>query len=162
MEQSADLGTTRDAAIEVLFRQHGRWIHHRLTMIIGDPEEAQDLVQQTFMRAAEHWPLPNYVSADRWLATVAIRLAIDEVRRRKRWGFLSLERVNASWAISADPDLWKGLSMLEARVRAALLLTILDGYSQEEVADTFGVRRGTVASWLSRARAQLQPILEVR
>jgi RNA polymerase sigma-70 factor (ECF subfamily) len=64
------------------------------------------------------------------------------------------------WAIQTNPDLWQALMTLDRRTRAALVLTVLDGYTQEEVADALGVARGTVASWLSRARDRLRPILE--
>jgi len=62
--------------------------------------------------------------------------------------------------MEVDPDLWRALNTLDRRTRAALVLTVLDGYTQEEVAGALGVARGTVASWLSRARGRLQPILE--
>jgi RNA polymerase sigma-70 factor (ECF subfamily) len=64
--------------------------------------------------------------------------------------------------MATDPDLWAALMALDPRSRAALILTTLDGYSQEDVGDLLGVPRGTVASWLSRARERLRPILEDR
>jgi RNA polymerase sigma factor (sigma-70 family) len=81
------------------------------------------------------------------------------VRRRHRWGFLRLHEQDASWAMETDPDLWRAISSLEPAPRAALLLTVLDGYTQEEVAVALGVARGTVASWLSRARDRLRPLI---
>jgi len=62
--------------------------------------------------------------------------------------------------MKTDPDLWLALGALDRRTRAALVLTVVDGYSQEEVAEAFGVPRGTVASCLSRGRARLRGILE--
>ena len=91
---------------------------------------------------------------------VGLRLALNERRRRKIWGFASVRETDAMWAIEVDPDLWRALNTLDRRTRAALVLTVLDGYTQEEVAGALGVARGTVASWLSRARDRLQPILE--
>jgi RNA polymerase sigma-70 factor (ECF subfamily) len=61
--------------------------------------------------------------------------------------------------MNVDPDLWRAISELEPAVRAALLLTVLDGYTQEEVAEALGVARGTVSSWLSRARDRLRPAI---
>jgi RNA polymerase sigma factor (sigma-70 family) len=43
--------------------------------------------------------------------------------------------------------------------RAALLMNAVDGYTQSEIADILGVPPGTVASWLSRAKAQLREAL---
>ena len=64
--------------------------------------------------------------------------------------------------MQVNPDLWCALLKLEPKVRAALVLTVLDGYTQDEVAEALGVARGTVASWLSRSRDRLRPVLEER
>lgn len=62
----------------------------------------------------------------------------------------------APWHDRSDPDLWAALRRLEPRTRAALLLGVLDGYTNREIAAMFSVREGTVASWLSRGRATLR------
>lgn len=141
-------------------RAHRPWLVRRLALIVRDIEEAEDLAQETFLRAAERWPFPSEQDVARWLAVVGVRLAIDERRRRRRWGFLAIRETDQEWAISTDPDLWRALAALDRRTRAALVMTVLDGFSQDEVAAAFGVRRGTVASWLSRGRARLRGVLE--
>lgn len=145
--------------LEAAFSIHMPWLRRRIALIVGDPEEASDLAQEAFARAIEKWPLGSRDDVARWLATVGIRLAIDEMRRRRRWGFLPLHETDAAWALEADPDLWRAIWKLKPATRAALLLTVLDGYTQEEVAAALGVARGTVASWLSRARDQLRPFI---
>ena len=55
-----------------------------------------------------------------------------------------------------DPDLWAALRGLEPRTRTALLLNVLDGYTQAEIGAMLGVPEGTVASWLSRGRSALR------
>ena len=62
--------------------------------------------------------------------------------------------------MTTDPDLWRALSALDRRTRAALVLTVLDGYAQDQVAEMLSVPRGTVASWLSRGKARLRDVLE--
>ena len=57
---------------------------------------------------------------------------------------------------SGDPDLSKALLTLDARTRTALLLNVVDGYTQAEIGQMLGVPVGTVASWLSRGRAALR------
>jgi RNA polymerase sigma factor (sigma-70 family) len=146
-------------SLEDSFRVHQAWLVQRLALVVGDAEEARDLTQQTFVRAAERWPLPDGYDVRRWLATVGVRLALNERRRRRLWGFLAVRETDATWAINANPDLWRALMRLDARTRAALVMTVLDGYTQDEVAEALGVARGTVASWLSRARDRLRPIL---
>src|ERR1035437_8019301 len=108
------------------------------------------------------WPLPPEQDVARGLAVVGLRLALNERRRRRRWGFLAIRETDASWALEVNPDLWRGLQALDPRTRAALVLTVLDGYTQDEVAAALGVPRGTVASWLSRARDRLRPVFEER
>ena len=147
------------AALAQAFERHRDWLVRRLALIVGDVEEANDLAQETFARAAEHWPLPADRDEARWLATVGARLAIDERRRRRRWGFLPIREADATWALAADPDLWAALGKLDRRTRAALVMTVLDGFTQDEVGTALGVPRGTVASWLARARKSLRSTL---
>jgi RNA polymerase sigma-70 factor (ECF subfamily) len=142
--------------LDSAFRAHRDWLVRRLALIVGDAEEARDLAQETFVRAAEHWPNREPIEPARWLSTVGVRLAIDERRRRKRWGWLELRETDAAWAVAADPDLWRALSRLDRRTRAAIVLTTLDGYSQDEVATMLDAPRGTVASWISRGRERLR------
>ena len=159
MEAATRLTPADARDLEAAFSVHMPWLRRRIAFIVGDPEEASDLAQEAFVRAIAKWPLGSSDDIARWLATVGIRLAIDETRRRRRWGFLQLHETDAAWALETDPDLWRAISDLEPATRAALLLTVLDGYTQEEVATALGVARGTVASWLSRARDRLRPVI---
>ena len=151
-ENAGGAGHDLDSA----FRAHRDWLVRRLALIVGDAEEARDLAQEAFVRLAEHWPLPDMTEPARWLSTVGVRLAIDERRRRRRWGFLDLRETDVTWAIAVDPDLWQALARLDRRTRAAIVLTSLDGYSQDEVATMLDAPRGTVASWISRGRDRLR------
>ena len=147
-------------SLDDAFRLHQPWLVQRLALVVGDAEEARDLAQQAFVRAAERWPLPPEQDIPRWLAVVGMRLALNERRRRHLWGFLAVRETDATWAMQTNPDLWRALMTLEPKARAALVLTVLDGYTQDEVATALGVARGTVASWISRSRDRLRPVLE--
>ncbi|MBI3746538.1 MAG: RNA polymerase sigma factor [Chloroflexi bacterium] len=153
--------STRPSAdtLEAAFRAHRPWLVQRLALVVRDVDEAEDLAQQTFLRATLHWPFPPEQDVARWLAVVGLRLAIDERRRRKRWGFLPINGSDDAWAMSLDPDLWQALGALDRRTRAALVLTVLDGFTQDEVATMFNVPRGTVASWISRGYGHLRRVL---
>jgi RNA polymerase sigma-70 factor (ECF subfamily) len=148
--------------LDSTFRAHRDWLVRRLALIVGDVDEAHDLVQETFLRATEHWPLPDPSAPGRWLATVGVRLAIDERRRRRRWGFLAVQEGDSAWAVATDPDLWQAMSRLDRRTRVAIVMTTLDGFTQDEVAELLDVPRGTVASWISRGKARLRSVLETR
>lgn len=129
----------------------------RLTLIVGDSDEAQDLAQTACLRAWEARDRFDGADVRAWLYTIGIRLALNEVRRRRRLPFRA--RDEGSWAMAIDPDLWSALASLERRQRAALLLNVLDGYSQIEIGHQLGVPPGTIASWIARAKARLRLLL---
>lgn len=162
MELTAASGSIDATDLETAVRRHEAWLVGRLALVVGDREEARDLAQQTFLRAAEHWPIGGDESVARWLSVVGVRLALNERRRRRRWGFLPVRETDATWAMETDPDLWRALAVLDRRTRAALVLTVVEGYSQDEAAEALRVPRGTLASWLSRARPALREALEER
>ena len=58
-----------------------------------------------------------------------------------------------------DHGLHDALAILRREHRAALLLNVLDGYTQAEIAAMLEVAPGTVASWLSRAKEHLREVL---
>lgn len=63
------------------------------------------------------------------------------------------------WVDAVDPELGDALQGLRPEHRAALLLSAVDGFTQAEIAEMLGVPAGTVASWLSRTKAQLRKAL---
>jgi RNA polymerase sigma factor (sigma-70 family) len=130
----------------------------RLTLVLRDGDEAQDIAQAAFARALEHRTRFRGGDVRAWLYTIGLRLALNELRRRERLAALAPD-AEPSWAMSSQPDLWIALERLDPRMRAALVLSILDGYTHAEIAGMLGVRAGTVSSWLSRAKEQLRALL---
>jgi len=131
-------------------------IVRRLVMVLGDTNEAEDVAQDAYLRAFNSWDRFDGRDVRGWLYTIALRLAFNQLRRRRRWLAIAQRVQPAPWSDPSDPDLWQALQRLDAPVRAALLMNVLDGYTQCEIAQVFGVAEGTVASWLSRARAVLR------
>lgn len=131
----------------------------RLALIVGDAEDARDIAQAAYLRAFEAWPRFDGADARGWIYTIGINLALSEMRRRTRWRGRP-PAVEPTWAMEVDPDLWRAIAALDGRHRAALLLNVLDGYTQAEVGRLLGVPAGTVASWLSRTKAQLRQRLQ--
>jgi RNA polymerase sigma-70 factor, ECF subfamily len=128
----------------------------RLTLVLGDAAAAEDVAQDAYLRAFRAWDGFDGGDVRAWLYTIALRLAFNERRRRRRW----LEAVRGIEPRrphdGPDPDLLAALERLDVRTRSALLLTAIDGYTQRETANILGVREGTVASWVSRGRAALR------
>lgn len=145
------------SAFEAAVSQHYDHLVRRLALIVGDHEEARDLAQSAFLKAYEHRRRFSGGDARAWLFTIGIRLALNETRRRRRWRrWLGDHAPSDTWVLETDPDLWAALDQLDRRQRTALVLTLVEGYTHAEVAETLGVPAGTVASWLSRAKAALR------
>lgn len=159
MERAPDSSHPIADSLAEAAEAHRPWLVRRIALVVRDATEAEDLAQQALLRAAERWPLPPGQDVARWLATVGLHLAIDERRRRRRWGFLPIRETDQEWALAVDPDLWRALGALDRRTRAAIVMSYLDGYTQDEIGEALGVPRGTVASWLSRGRAELRAVL---
>jgi RNA polymerase sigma-70 factor (ECF subfamily) len=130
----------------------------RLTLVLRDHDAAQDLAQTAFARALERRSRFHGGDARAWLYTIGIRLALNEIRRRKRLVPLT-EPLEPEWAMRSEPDLWIALAQLEPAQRAALVLSVLDGYTHAEIATLLDVREGTVSSWNSRSKDRLRTIL---
>jgi RNA polymerase sigma-70 factor (ECF subfamily) len=130
----------------------------RLALVLRDESDAQDIAQDAFARALEQRHRFAGGDARAWFYTIGLRLAFNQLRRRKTAVALG-STDEPQWAMATEPDLWKALGQLEPNQRAALLLSILDGYTHEEISRMFRVRPGTVSSWVSRAKDRLRATL---
>ncbi len=145
---------TRDFEDEVLALRPR--LVRRLAIVVGDHDEAEDLAQDACLRAIRHeadfqgdalWP---------WIQVIGVRLALNELRRRRRALATALRVTPAPLAPTEDLDLWDALRRLPRNQRAALVLHVLDGASYAEIGEALHVPEGTVASWVSRAKARLR------
>ena len=128
----------------------------RLVLVLGNVPDAEDVAQETYLRAYRAWHTFDGRDVRAWLYTIALRLAFNELRGRRRWSRLLGRGEPSAWNDLVDPDLLVALRALDARTRTALLLSAVDGYRQREIAEMMGVPEGTVASWISRGRAQMR------
>lgn len=128
----------------------------RLVLVLGDPHDAEDIAQDAYLAAFRSWDRFDGSDVRAWLYTIGLRLAFNQRRGRRRW-LAAIGRMEPRpWSDPSDPDLWAALATLDPRTRSALLLNVLDGYTQAEIASMLGVPEGTVASWISRGRAALR------
>lgn len=155
---SAIRGTSE--AFESAVAPHYGGLVRRLTAVLRDPEAGQDLAQEAYLRAFRAWDRFDGTDSRAWLHTIGLRLAFNERDRRRRWGRL-VDQAGAvdAWVAPQDLRLHEALGTLRREQRAALLLNAVDGYTQSEIAAMLDVPPGTVASWLSRAKAQLREAL---
>jgi RNA polymerase sigma-70 factor (ECF subfamily) len=127
----------------------------RLALVVRDATEAEDLAQAAFTRALERRHRFGGGDVRAWLYTIGLRLAFNELRRRRSRPTIPPQD-EPSWAMASEPDLWMAIADLEPQQRAALILSVLDGYTHAEIAGMLGVRPGTVSSWLSRTKERLR------
>jgi RNA polymerase sigma-70 factor, ECF subfamily len=148
---------------EATFAEHYAGLARRLSMIVRDEAEGMDLAQEAYLRAFRDRHRFDGRDPRAWIYVVGYRLALNEVRRRRRQAarLLQLARSDrGSEQPPTDPDLWRALGLLSRSQRAALLLSVVDGYTHAEVAQLLGASEGTVASWISRAKAKVRTQLE--
>src|SRR5216684_529133 len=121
-----------------------------------DAEIADDLVQDTLVRALRSQHLFHGGDVRSWLYTILTNLNRNRLRSLARRPALS-PLGDADAPQMAGPE--AGGRDIE-RARAALVLVVLEGLSYREVAEAQGVPIGTVMSRLARARAQIKSYLD--
>ena len=140
--------------------RHYPGLVRRLTLVLHDGEEAKDVAQEAYLRAFQAWDRFDGTDARAWLHTIALRLAFNRLRRRRVWDrWLRGERHDPSWVMPERIDLWRALAELRPQQRAALLLNVLDGYTQAEVARILDAPEGTVATWVADAKRRVRAAL---
>jgi RNA polymerase sigma-70 factor, ECF subfamily len=129
-----------------------------------DPETADDLVQDTLVRALRSEHLFHGGDVRSWLYTILTNLNRNRLRSLARRPPLSVlgddDAADVGGSEGGSRDIERALASLVDDQRTALLLVVLEGLSYREVAEVQGVPIGTVMSRLARARAQIKTYLE--
>ena len=138
----------------------------QLFLVTGDLHEAEEVVQEAFTRAAGRWHrLREYDQPELWVRRVAINLATDGRRRRRRLAVLA--QLKADQAAVVPPISVDGLAVAAAlatlprRQRQVVVLHYLLDVPVREVARQLSMPVGTVKSRLARARSALAAQLDV-
>jgi RNA polymerase sigma factor (sigma-70 family) len=155
-------------------REHADRVYRLAYRLSGNPHDAEDLTQETFIRVFRSLGSYKPGTFEGWLHRITTNLFLDMVRRRARLrmeglpedtdrlagGGLSPEQVYT--ATHLDPDLQQALDDLAPEFRAAVVLCDVEGLSYEEIGATLGVKLGTVRSRIHRGRQALKAALERR
>ncbi|RCH65856.1 SigE family RNA polymerase sigma factor [Streptomyces sp. SDr-06] len=134
-------------------------------LMTGDLHEAQDVVQEAFVRAwGRRSRLETGAGPEAWVRTVAWRLAVSRWRRGRRAAEAWRRHSRTQPAQAPEPDpgtvaLTDALRKLSDRQRRVAVLHYVCDLSVEQVAHETGISAGTVKTHLSRARAALAPRL---
>jgi len=157
-----------EAAFSLLYDRHTpRGFQTAWRIVGGNPHEAEDVVQEAWMRAVSslgRWTGQSDFGA--WFRGIAAHVAIDVVRKQGR---LELD-ADADAVCEQTPAEWMDMEAailsLAPGYRTVLVLHDIEGFTHEEIATRLGITAGTSKGQLFKARravrARLEPGLERR
>ncbi|GIM89311.1 RNA polymerase sigma factor [Paractinoplanes toevensis] len=130
----------------------------------GDRGDAQDIAQEAFARAWQHWSkVGGYDDPEAWVRAVAWRLMANRWRGVRRW-VAARARMGPPVEVTGSPSpdrvaVVDALQQLPKAQRQAVALHYLLDMSVNDIAATTGIPAGTVKAQLSRARTALARLL---
>ena len=163
---------------EKLVTAYEKNVYNLALRMVGDPEDAADMTQETFIKA--YRALSSFRGDSKfssWLYRIASNVCLDFLRSRSRHPQVSLSTVDEDDRTTFElPDMSRnpeeqlmkklsmeavrrGLEQLPEQQRQILVLRELGGLSYAELAQTLGLEEGTVKSRIFRARKRLCAIL---
>jgi RNA polymerase sigma-70 factor, ECF subfamily len=155
-------------------------LHRVARALARNDADAEDIVQETYLRAYRHWhTFDPTTDCRKWLIAIC-RHALYDLKRRERdihavddteLESLAAVRIHKSAVVAGlgdmyaridlGPAIMKALSMLDPVFREVVVLSDVEGYSYEEIAVALDIPIGTVRSRLYRGRRHLQEALMV-
>jgi len=169
-----DAATTGNPAaadrLGTLFDIHHPRLFRLARRLSRSADEARDLVQETFLRAARApRSIPEGEAAEAWLVRVLINIQRDEWRRQSAKKRLDPEgEAEAARPVAPDSEaafvakstVWRALERLAPRRRAAIVMYELEGVTIPAIARQLGVSAVTVRWHLSMGRRELAAAIE--
>ncbi|HLI50275.1 MAG TPA: RNA polymerase sigma factor [Thermomicrobiaceae bacterium] len=164
------------AAFEAIFERYSRQIYGYIYRMMGNPEDADELTQECFIRAYKslsHTSQELKLSA--WLHRIASNACLDVLRRRQRIRWLPWESHKHEHLLHArpldDPErnalsqetqliVQHVLNQMNPRNRMALVLREYEGMSCEDIGQVMALSRSAVKSVLFRGRQEFRHIYE--
>jgi RNA polymerase sigma-70 factor, ECF subfamily len=160
-------------AFDELVRRYRRPVYNLVRALTGGDDDAEDLVQDVFVRAFRAIDGFRGDSAFKsWLYRIAVNVVHTHLqRRRTREPFSAARRSDAPLGDVPDGDdleaavlrrqaIERALASLPEQLRVLVVLRDVQGLKYDEIAKIVKRPRGTVESRLFRARQQLRPLLE--
>lgn len=158
---------TKQMKYEALVRAYSDDLYRYGVWLCRDPHVAEDLVQETFLRAWRSLEsLKDQSAAKAWLITILRR---ENARRfeRKQFDLVDIEDAFVPDTISVGSEqevenhlLRRKITELEPEYREPLMLQVIGGFSGEEISGILELNKNTVMTRLFRARNQLKEALE--
>jgi len=127
-------------------------------LIIGSREQAEEAVQEAFVRLHGRWS--SVANPRSYLRSAVVNGCRDTIRRRVRWRRRE-PVLGGPVATTDDPDeLFDALARLSPRQRAVVVLRFYEGLQEAEIAAATGMKVGTVKSTLHRSIERLRKEIE--
>jgi RNA polymerase sigma-70 factor, ECF subfamily len=155
-------------AERALYERHVDRVYRLAWRLTDDPHLAEDVTQETFIRAFERLAgFRGESSLATWLAAVTTSTAFNALRKVKRFRSREVDLEVApelpTPGRQAEPDLryrmGRAIEALPQGYRAVFLMHDVEGYTHEEIGIALGIETGTSKAQLSRARARLRQLL---
>ena len=155
-------------AQRALYDAHVDRIYRLTFRMTGQDHVARELTQDTFVRAfAGLKEFRGDAAFGTWLHSIAVSLALNEIKRRKRAAGREAPLEEALTMSNATPmsdpilreKLMRAVDALPDGCRAVFMMHDAEGFTHEEIASALGVTAGTSKAQLSRGRAKLRVAL---
>ncbi len=165
-------------AFNLLVKRYKEPLLNFVYRFVGEREEAEDIVQETFLRLFKNKHYYREIAKfSTWIYTIAGNLAKTELRRRKRRKLLSISHFMSGEKDYDIPDedsnperdtntvitdriIQRAIDKLSPKFKQVIVLRDVQGFSYEEIAEIVGIPLGTVKSRVNRARLKLQEDLK--
>ena len=166
---AATAGTDPAERLGAMFDAHHQRLFRLARRLSPGTEEARDLVQETFLRAARSEAAIPPGKEEAWLVRVLVNIKRDDWRRtaaKKRIdpeGAAHAARAESSdheSALIAKTTVWRALEQLPPRRRAIIVMYELEGTSIAEIAKLLGVGAVTIRWHLSIGRRELARVIQ--
>jgi RNA polymerase sigma-70 factor (ECF subfamily) len=159
-----------EAALEELIARHERRLFRIIYLLVRDPAEAKDLLQETFIRVftrSKNWePKAQPIT---WITRIAVNLALDKLRKRKRDKEIPINREKPSSRPSPHRILWgkevgrlieRAINSLPDGQREIFILKHFEDLSLKEIAEIRACALGTVKASLHQAVIKIRETLK--
>ncbi len=159
-----------ETAFRALYRRHTPTVYRFVLRLTGgDAAEAEDVMQEAWLRAARGLQHFEWQSSLRtWLSGIALNQFRELARRKGR----RISTIDGEWlertaaAETADPgrrvDLERALELLPPGFRTVLVLHDVEGFTHREIGERLGISDGTCKSQLHDARRAMRRLLDAR
>jgi len=153
-------------AFDILMQNHEREIFGYLVGLLGDREQALDFVQQVFLKAWLNLArLKDAACFKPWLYRIARNLMLDHWRGKKTycqsWENIEPDKTTNGLAGLEDCTekaelISQALARVLPKYRQCLLLKVVGGFQDDEIAEKVGISEASIGTYISAARRQFR------